>query len=155
MTPDQIKLIHVAAGKARLNRAQYEMMLRNVAGVESCKELTNAQFEDCMAVLEDEGFEGHYWRDKVAARAGGGRATERMIWKITELHAQYEELRGDGDPHYELSGLVARATKNRTRSFGELTPREAWNMIEQIKKMIERLPKAAPVATPPDNDIPF
>ncbi|MEI8197314.1 MAG: phage protein GemA/Gp16 family protein, partial [Phycisphaerae bacterium] len=86
MTPDQIRMIHTASTRVKHNRAQYESMLRNVGGVETCKDLTNETFEDCMAFLEDCGFEGHYWRDKVAMR--GSRASTRMTHKI---HAQFAE----------------------------------------------------------------
>jgi hypothetical protein len=140
MTPAQIKLIHVASRQCGLTRSQYEMLLANVAGATSCKDLTNSGFEDCMAVLEDMGFEGHYWRDKVAAR--GARGTERMCWKIQELLAAYDEVRGE-HAHYELAGLIERATKGRTRLLAELKPREAWNMIEGIKSMIDRVSESA------------
>jgi len=156
MTPQQIKLIHTASSRAGLNRAQYELMLINVGGVSTCKALTHEAFEDCMAFLEDSGFPGTYWRERVNKR--GGFANPRMVFKIRELHGQYEELRGDDDPHYELAGLVARASVTTTRDINALLPREAWNLIESLKKMIERLaPKQhlAPALTDQGGDLPF
>jgi hypothetical protein len=141
MTPAQIKLIHVASGKAGFSRAQYETLLRNVGGVETSKDLTNETFEDCMAVLEDMGyrpFEGaDYWRSKVRSR--GGQATARLVWKIQQLHADYEAQRDvDAPRHYELAGLVSNASRGRTRDAAALLPREAWNLIEQLKSMLAR-----------------
>ena len=149
MTPDQIKHIHVASTKAGLNRAQYEMLLRNVAGVESCKALTNTGFEDCMATLEDMGFPGTYWRDKIAARSNG-LANARMVFKIAELYAEYLARlpNPDADSVYKLPGLIARGSHDRTRDARELTPREAWNLIESLKNILDRTP--IPPSTPPD-----
>lgn len=149
MTPAQIKMIHVASRQCGLARAQYETLLANVAGVTSCKDLNSVGFEDCMAVLEDLGFEGRYWRDKVAAR--GQRGTERMCWKIQELLAAYDEIRGE-HPHYELAGLIQRASKGRTRDLSQITPREAWNMIEGLKAMIDRVQDDA--CNPAPMDVP-
>src|SRR4051794_34530291 len=78
----QLKLIHIAYRQANLEEAQYRTILRNVAGVESAKDLDQAGFEDVMAVIEDCGFRekqkpGDYWRNKVRAR--GGAAGERMV----------------------------------------------------------------------------
>jgi len=137
MTNEQIKLIHVAKSKAGLTEEQYRMMLRNLGGVKSCKLLTNETFEDCMAFLEDCGFPGDYWRNKVATRSSFANA--RMVWMIRQLHIQYESARRIDEPHYELEGLVARSSKGRTRDPDRLTPAEAWALIEAIKKMIQRL----------------
>src|SRR4051794_38249656 len=101
MTPKQHQLLRTAAFKAlKLNELQYRTILRNTAGVESSKDLTNQSFENVMAVLEDMGFVyfGHgsnYWRDKVAAR--GSQAGERQVDYINRLIA---------NSPYPLKGLV-------------------------------------------------
>ncbi len=95
MTKAQITNIHIAKSKVQLSEAQYRLMLHNVAGVTSSKELTNASYEDCMAFLEDCGYrqilDGQlqapdYWRRQVAKR--GVYANGRLLHKILELHGQ-------------------------------------------------------------------
>lgn len=147
ITPQQIKTIHVASGRAGQNRQQYEMLLANVAKVKSCKQLDQTGFEDCMAVLEDLagglGSEPYFWRRIVERR--GAFANSRMVHKINELYSNLQEATGLEDTHYELTGLVARVCQNRTTAAADLTPGEAWRLIEQLKKMIARLDK-------PDSD---
>jgi len=155
MTKDQIKLIHVAKGKVNLSEEQYRMMLRNLGNVDSCKDLTNETFEDCMAFLEDCGFLGNYWRNKVITR--GSFASSRQVWMIQELHADYEYACEPNGPHYELSGLAARCSDDRTRDLSRLTPAEAYGLIEQLKSMIARLDRtpAPAIIDQPLEEIPF
>jgi len=145
MTPQQIKLIHIFKSQAGLNDQQYRMVLGNIASVSSCKDLSNDQYEDCMAFLEEQiesagGHPGGYWRDKLAQR--GNVAGARMVWKIRQLHSDYnfaaEAADIAPDDRYQLSGLVERAANGRTRRPEQLTPKEAWNLIEGLKKMVTR-----------------
>ncbi|HVS73113.1 MAG TPA: phage protein GemA/Gp16 family protein [Phycisphaerae bacterium] len=152
MTPTQLKIIHIAAHRCGFNDQQYRTVLRNVAQVESSKDLSNADFECVMAFFEESGYPGHYWRDKVKTR--GNVATERMRWKISELLAHYEEIRGEL-PHYELEGLVARFSHNRTRKVADVTPREAWQLIEALKAIIARVEDAAPAPATAAGEAPF
>jgi hypothetical protein len=140
LTPDQIRNIHVAYRSLGWTDSQYRMALRNVAGVESCKALSNAQYEDVMAILEQSGFSQRkdgveisstYWRDKVASR--GARATDREIHLIMQLHHQQLPHHG-----YELPGLVSHATKERTADVRQLTPGEAFDLIEMLKAICSR-----------------
>jgi phage gp16-like protein len=158
MNPKQLKLIHIAKRDVDLNDEQYRTLLRNVAHVESSKDLTNTQFEDVMATLEDLGFsyeranhrsratftgsggscarvESTYWRDKVAAR---GRGTgERVLWKINTLAA--------GLP-IDLPGFCWNMT-GRTDDVKQLTGQEAYKLVEALKSMHDRQErKAAPKA---------
>ena len=84
-----------------------------------------------MAILESLGFHGgpdvDYWRKKVEAKRMF--ANSRMVWKVRELC----EHTG-----YELAGMVHRATLHRTDEAEKLYPREAWNLIEGLKKIIAR-----------------
>lgn len=150
-TPQQLKLLHVAARQVGLitgkqDDARYRLLLANVAGVDSSKSLSQAQFEDVMAVMEDMGFSRErvlhqerasftgtsgsatravstYWRDKVAGR--GRIANARMIHKIRELSEKC--------PRYTLSALALRFSDRRTSAVEELKGKEAWDLIEMLK----------------------
>jgi hypothetical protein len=96
-------------------------------GVESSKDLSQAGFEDVMAVLEDSGFSdsrqgGTYWRDKVRDRGQAGNA--RMVHLIRELAEKSV---------YPLDRLAWRQSGGRTEDVEQLTPREAWMLIEMLK----------------------
>src|SRR5271169_5492111 len=156
MTKDQIKLIHIAQSQLKMSDEQYRMLLWNVAGVRSCKDLTNEWFEDCMAVMEDMGFvtklpdesalstspNPNYWRNKVERRKSS--CNERMVRKIHELHRQC--------PRYPLDGLTFRMSNHRTNEVEKLSPHEAYSMIEALKKIAER-PKDNALPTAPFNPI--
>jgi len=141
ITNEQIRTVKTAQRFLQMDDASYRTVLRNVGGgVNSCKALGQEGFEDVMAYFESQGFGGegaHKWTDIVATR--GSFANTRMVWMIQQLHAQYEAAREPDETHYELSGLVFRQSKNRTRDVDRLTPAEAWALIEAIKKMIQRL----------------
>jgi hypothetical protein len=133
MTPQQIKLIHIAAKQIGLDDRTYRLLLHNVAGVTTCKKLDNPGLENVMAVFEDLGFrdaehDPKYWRTKVKLR--GSNAGERMVHLIRQLS---ERLR-----HYKLSGLCMRFSYDRTAAPEKLTPKEAWNLIEMLKAAITR-----------------
>ena len=169
MTPAQIKNIHIAKSQVHMSDPQYRLLLANVAGVTTCKDLTNAAYEDCMAILEDMGYRQmerespdsppqpaapNYWRLKVAQR--GTKANARLINKICTLYQEYlaaaalhGETRGvAGSPTdpprleariYDLPGLVRRVSQDRTPVPDQLTPREAFNLIECLKSIFARV----------------
>ena len=131
-TPLQHRLIRVAYRELSLNEAQQRTLLRSTAGVESHKDLTQAGFEDCMAVLEDLGFHDlhqskTYWREKAAAR--GQYCNERMAHKIERMAATCR---------YELPSLCERFSEGVVRDVRKLKPREAWMLIEMLKAVEER-----------------
>jgi hypothetical protein len=139
MTSLQTRLIHIAAKQVDLSDLQYRLLLKNVAGVDSSKMLTQAGFEDVMAVLEDMGFRdtahaparaarGDYWRGKVAVR--GQQCGGRMVHKIRELAERQSK--------YTLIGLCHLASQYRAADPEHLRPREAWNLIEMLKDVIKR-----------------
>lgn len=156
MTNEQIKLIHVAARQVDLidstgNARRYKLMLLNVGGVETSKDLTNETFEDCMALMEEMGFswergramerasfsgsggsparvQSTYWRDKVRHR--GEFCSARMVHKIG---AMIKEI-----GRYPLESMVLRMSNHRTDKVNLLTPREAWNLIEALKAIVDR-----------------
>ena len=132
MTPLQIKLIHVAKRQVSMDEPQYRLLLLNVGGVETCKDLSKHGFESVMAVFEDMGFRsntpGHgptFYRDRFKI----SKASPEMQHKIFEL---------DAASRYSLPGLCLRCSNLRTDAVGELTPREAWNLIEMLKASIQR-----------------
>lgn len=131
-TLSQIKTIQTGRQVVGLTDAAYRTLLRSVAGVESCKDLSNPGVEDVLAVLEGMGFDSHpsgktYWRDKVDRR--GSRANERMVQKIREMA-----------PHqrYSLPALASRQSGGRTEDVEQLLPREAWMLIELLKATCQR-----------------
>ncbi len=131
-TPLELKLIHLAYRQAGLDEAQYHLILRNVAGVESAKELTQTSLEDVMATLEDSGFRhagkpADYWRSKVAMR--GSFCGARMEGKIKALAAQQT---------YDLPGLCRRFSDDRVARVDKLMPREAHRLIEALKAICAR-----------------
>lgn len=146
ITLPQLRTIHVAARQVGLidgdGDERYRMLLRNAAGVESSKQLTQAQFEDVMAVMEDLGYapagmdmgSSHYWRDKVAGR--GSRANPRLVYRIRKL--------ADQQSNYPLGALVRQHSAGRTDQVTDLRPREAWNLIEALKAMKTRSGPVAP-----------
>jgi hypothetical protein len=175
VTKDQLATIHIAAQQVGLiegkDRARYELMLWNFGHVRSSKDLDDIGFEDCMALMEEMGFsakrqkvidrvsfsgtgggrpkdaESHYWRDIIARR--GNFANSRMIWKIGELAVQAK---------YELGAMCLRMSEKRTNKVKELTPKEALNLIEALKAIIDRdgpVESVQPAATATDADLPF
>lgn len=143
LTPDQIKIIKIAQKQVGMDGARYRLMLANVGGVKSCRDLDNASFEDCMEILEEMGFShygvggGFYWREKVRRR--GQFANERMLHKINELYASYLATPPEGlHGHYAFSRLIRRATNERCESLDKLAPAEAWKLIEMLKAILAR-----------------
>ncbi len=131
-TPLEYRLLHLAVRQAGLEEEHYRMILRNVAGVESSKELTQVDLENVMAVLEDSGFRHvgkpeDYWRSKVAMR--GSICGERMVKKIEELAAGQK---------YDLAGLCRRVSEDRVARVDKLRPREAYRLIEALKAIVQR-----------------
>ncbi len=111
-TKSQLACIHTAARAVGLIAlggadASYRLLLRNVGGVESAKDLDNGGVEDVMAVLEDLGFDSHpagktYWRDKITDR-NSGACPPRMAHKIYALA---------GEQRYELEAMCLRMSES-------------------------------------------
>ena len=122
---EQLQLIHAAVRQVGLSDPQYRVLLDNVAGVSSSKQLTNSSFEDVMAVLEDMGFRDHRgetrWRDLVARR--GTHVSERMVRKIHALSAE-------SGPRYPLDALCWRHAVHSTNRAATISsrPTEAHNL---------------------------
>lgn len=162
---DKQKQIAVrACRQAGLDDAARMMLLRQIrnamftsAGVpandpsSTSSKLTNADFERFMAIVEDRAggrvlnFSQNYWQEKAGSRSDN--VNERMAWKIKELYRVYESQQAGGlEGHgiYGLEGLVSRFSSHRTRELDELTPKEAWNLIEMLKIVVSRRGEPAP-----------
>ena len=131
-TKDQIQIVQIARRQVGLNEPQYRLLLANVAGVASTKDLGNAAVEDVMDVLEGLGFvdsknRAGYWGGKVRRR--GSECGERMRRKIEVLASETK---------YPLGALVHRFSGKRTDRVEQLLPREAWNLIEGLKAIVGR-----------------
>jgi len=130
-TPLQLRLIHIASRQIGLDEEQYRMVLLNAGGVSSSKNLTQAGYEDVMAVFEDTGFRqsgqpANYWRMKVATR--GWLCGERMVHRIRELAAKQ---------HYDLGGLCQRFSDGKVFQIERLSPRQAANLIQMLNCFTE------------------
>lgn len=141
ISKEQIKALRTCVSRAGLDEPAYRLMLRNLADVASCKDLSQIGYEDCMAFLEDQGGSTEMrWRTIVATR--GTLAGTRMVHKINELFADYERLAealGVPEPRrYKRPGLVENASAGRTNSPSGLRKHEAWRLIETLKGIIER-----------------
>jgi hypothetical protein len=135
-TRDQLGTIHRGAQAVGLivkgDDARYRLLLQNLAGVTSAKDLDNRGVEDVMAVFEDMGFQGHpggpdYWRRKVRER--GSLCGARMAYRIRERAAAQR---------YDLAAMVRRFSDGRTDDVEQLHPREAWKLIEGLKAICTR-----------------
>ena len=128
----EMKLIHVAYRQAGLDEAQYRMVLRNVAGVDSAKSLSQVDLENVMAVFEDGGFRhagkpADCWRAVVARR--GSWCGERQVYLIEELAKEQP---------YDLAGMCRRFSGDRASRPDKLYPREASKLIEALKAICWR-----------------
>lgn len=161
ITAPQIKALRTTVSRAGLDEAGYRLMLKNLGDVDSCKQLTQETYEDCMAILEDQtDSKDIYWREKVRLR--GTFANSRLVHKINELFSAYETaataLGIPPDKQLKRPGLVESASGNRTNSPSGLTPHEAWRLIETLKAIVARArpfaaPPAPPVGVPPSGGL--
>lgn len=122
-TKPQIIAMQAAKRALSLDDSAYRLILGNAGGVASSKDLDNAGFEACMAVMEGMGARNpgkpdDYWRYR--NRTGGGR----MVYLIQGLASQTK---------YDLAGLCRRISQGRTESTQKLTAKEGYDLIEMLK----------------------
>lgn len=166
MTANQLKLLGMARSWAaksipNFDDTQFRTVLRSIGGLSgedrpSSKSLTNRGFEEVMAWFESVGFRyeshhrGHgvhrgefpnssvssessvvkqnYWNDK-ASRSSRNQITDRQIRMIELLASQQT---------YAMEGMILRMTAHRKHDLLELTSREAYDLTEALKQIIER-----------------
>ncbi|HEX8342371.1 MAG TPA: phage protein GemA/Gp16 family protein [Tepidisphaeraceae bacterium] len=122
-----------------LDEGWYRQTLKIAGGVDSSTKLDNAGFERVMAAFEGMGFRdpaqqdrtraATYWRD--AAAMQNVFASRREVALIRELVAQTKYADG-------LEGLCRVWSNRRTSHVAKLRPKEAHNVIEMLKAVIER-----------------
>ena len=146
---DQIKLIQTAARQAGLcngkQRERYYLVLRqyrdrNRRPVTSCKDMTNAQIDDFLAICEAMGFRypgkpETYCRDRIKAY-DGDYASFAQIAAIKHIAGDMGLIAGIGNDC--LEHFILRMTRQRTDAVETLTQKEAYNIIEAMKAMLMR-----------------
>lgn len=151
-TSKQRQIAGMACKHAGLDDAARKLVLRQFpnALLPGSKEpsstsemLTQRDFERFMAIVEDRagghlrGFTSGYWQEKAGLRSQV--ASERMAAKIRALYADYQAQPPEVDGgRYRLDGLVYRMSGQTTSAPEEMTPKDAWNLIEMLKALIAR-----------------
>lgn len=136
---DQIKLIQTAARAAGLRNGKqegrYRMVLQQYR-VKSCKDMTNAQIDDFLAICEALGWRypgkpETYCRDRANAAVDKNSASFAQLEAITHLA---------GDLGYDMpmTKFLARMTHGRIDAVVHLTRQEAYNVISALKAMLQR-----------------
>lgn len=135
LPPDKVKLIHVAKGKVGMADEIYRAMLREVAGVDSSKQLDPAGFAAVMNRFKALGFVNPNNReapplDDEARRAGMATAAQRKY--VRGLFRKW---------HGADNSKALRAWLQRTFHIADLrfaTEVVARNAIEALKAMTAR-----------------
>lgn len=144
LNKNQIKLLQTALraagirGKA-IPDGRYRALLRQYktprGPVTSCKQLNNFQLTDLLAICESRGWRmpgksaGHY-RDKVRADYNYASFAQREAIRLMGSDLGWTED--------HLAGMIKRMTKGRTDFLAELSPKEAFGLIEALKSMLGR-----------------
>lgn len=153
MNAETLKLIHVAARQAGLitpaGDGRYRLVLaryRTPAGtaVRSSTQLNDRQVDDFLAICESLGFRHPvhgptYYRNRIA----GAYSLASGAQQAAILH-----LAGDlgwSDDH--LANFLHRQTRDHKRLICELTPSQAWSVIEAMKSMFARQSGLSQTAT--------
>jgi hypothetical protein len=146
VTKEQIKLMQVAAkaaglrtkgqdGRYYLILAQYKTKYGKMCS--SCTELNNWQIDDFLAICESLGWRypgksETYCRERAAAAYDADYASYAQRQAI-------DYLAGDLGMHGEpLKAFCLRMTRQRTDSILQLSPREAYVIIEALKAALCR-----------------
>jgi hypothetical protein len=143
---EQIKLMQVAAkvaglrtqsqdGRYYLILAQYKKP--NGQLCTSCKDLNNAQIDDFLAICESLGWRypgksETYCRDRVSAAYDSDFASYAQRQAIDYLAG---DLGIVGEP---VKAFIRRMTRQRTDSVLQITPGEAYKIIEALKAALSR-----------------
>jgi len=140
----QIKLVQTAVRAAGLRTKEFEGRYRMLLGqykqpngspVTSCKQLTNPQIEDLLAICEANGWRmpgkpADYYRQKAAKQSGYASYAQELAIK---------HLAGDlGWNDLQLTGMLKRMTGREIVTIATLRPKEAYKIIEALKAMVSR-----------------
>lgn len=120
-------------GRYRLLLAQYKAP--NGRPVRSCRDLTNRQLDDLLAICESLGWrcpgkDGDYFRRK--------NAKKQEFASFVQQEA-IRHLKGDlGMDELQLLKFIDRMTKGKISAISMLSTRDAYNIIEALKAMLSR-----------------
>jgi phage gp16-like protein len=93
MTKEKLSVIHIAKKQLGLEEEEYRKIIRDLGGVESSKELTEAGFEAVMFRFYQLGFQSTWNKKNLGYRPR--MASPRQIAMIRELWGQFTEGQGD------------------------------------------------------------
>lgn len=140
----QIQLVQIAVRAAGLRGKGFEGRYRLLLGqytqpdgsaVTSCKQLNNSQLDDILAICESLGFrvvgkDPNHYRLKVAKREDCASFAQQ---------AAITNLAGDlGWNEHQLNGFVERMTTRQVHCVTNISPGQAWQIIEALKNMLSR-----------------
>jgi len=140
----QIAILHIAVKAAGIletkDDRRYRMLLGQYqrpdgSAVTTCKDLTNGQLGDMLAICEARGWRcpgraEDYFRKK-SAHADSDRASWAQIEAILHLAKDL------GWDEYQIPGMVKRVIGDEKHPT-ELYPAEAYKVIEALKAMVSR-----------------
>jgi hypothetical protein len=140
----QIKLVQTAVRAAGIRSRQFDGRYRMLLGqykqysgrpVKSCKQLTNRQLDDLLAICESLGFR--------MPGKGENFFKNKVIRQSDEISfAQQQAIRylaGDlGWSDIQIEGFLARMTQDQTRYLPALTAKQAYIIIEGLKNIVGR-----------------
>lgn len=142
----QIKLVQTAVRAAGIRSKRFEGRYRLLLGqyrtgsgapVRTCKDLTNSQLDDLLAICESLGWrhpdkEADHYRKKV---------NETALTRYAS-YAQKEAIKhlaGDlGWNEVRLKGMIRRMTNGAVESVTELKRNPAFKIIEALKAILSR-----------------
>jgi hypothetical protein len=153
VTPSQIRLIKLAVRQLGLDDETYREMLKNVAGVESCRDLHQDEFELVIDHLRACGFRkepGRHeysgfvrykmkWRDALGRSDRGNMATPAQLAAIETAWDKmkwYWAKDGFGNRELSLRGFLQARFKCSDLRFLDVV--QAHNCIEALKAIQER-----------------
>lgn len=139
LNQNQIKLLQTAlraAGLRGADETRYRLLLSHYR-VASSKQLTQVQLDDLLAICEGlgwcrPGYAPDHYRRKTLGASASGLASTPQRQAIRHLAG---DLGWDAD---QLAGLIRRLTGQSARLIEQLTNREAYNLIEAMKAMVNR-----------------
>lgn len=143
MTNRQLQIIHTAKRSLGYEDADYRLVLKNIAGVQSSKQLDQKGFELVMAFFESVGFE---YKAHGAHSVGSPSERQQTYWQskadrqpryVSERELRMIEQLQNQSP-YKPESMVRRMSNGRTDRVTELYPKEGYALIEALKKIVDR-----------------
>lgn len=144
LTKDQVKLVQTAVRAAGIRSGKfdgrYRLLLKQYKQyygrpVTSCKQLTNRQLDDLLAICESLGFRmlgknENFFRNKII------RLTDEISF------AQMEAIRhlacDLGWSDIQMEGFLMRMTSDQVKYLPALTAKQAYVIIEGFKNIVGR-----------------